>query len=92
MKCSLKISDWLVVKYDIASSSKSESLIQYFVSQILEVILDAMCRITFARPQYSHRCAQNKWPSHDDVDTCDVDNIVEVLPHPKMTGRGAVTF
>ena len=36
--------------------------------------------------------AQYKWPSHDNVDTCDFEDIVEVLPHPKMTRRGAVTY
>ena len=44
----LKVSDWVVVKCDIASSSKSKSSIQYFVGQILEVISDAVFRITFA--------------------------------------------
>ena len=87
----LKVSDWAVV-YDIASSSKSKNSIQYFISQILEVILVAVFQITFFRPQYFHKCAQYKWPSGDDVDTCDFDNIVEVLLHPKMTRRGAVTF
>ena len=52
VKGSLKVSDWVVVKYDIASSSKSKRSIQYFVVQILEVILDAVFRITLARPQY----------------------------------------
>ena len=118
VKGSIKVSDWVVVKYDIASSSKSKSSIQYFVGQILEVISDAAFMITFSddnipnliprvlfftflllrkdalgtRLQYSHRCAQYKWPSLDDVDTCDFDNIAEVLPHGKMTKRGAVTF
>ena len=53
VKDSLKVSDWVVVKYDIASSSKSKSSIQHFVDQILEVISDAVFRITFVRPQYS---------------------------------------
>ena len=92
VKGSLKVSDWVVVKYDIASSSKSQSSTQYFVGQILEVISDAMLRITFLRPQYSHKCAQYIWPSHDDIDNCDFHNIVEVLPHPTMTRRGGVTF
>ena len=92
VKGSLKVSDWIVVKYDIATSSKLKSSIQYFVGQILEVMLHAVFRITFVRPQYSHRCVQCKWPSCDDVDTCDFDNIVVVLSHRKMTRRGAVTF
>ena len=53
VKDSLKVSDWVVVKYDIAGSSKSKSSIQHFVDQILEVISDAVFRITFVRPQYS---------------------------------------
>ena len=48
VKGSLKVSDWVVVKYDIASSSKSKSSIQYFVSQILKVISDAVFRITLS--------------------------------------------
>ena len=92
VKGSLRVSDWIVVKYDIATSSKLKSSIQYFVGQILEVMLHAVFRITFVRPQYFHRCAQCKWPSCNDVDTCDFDNIVVVLSHRKMTRRGAVTF
>lgn len=92
VKGSLKVSDWVVVKYNIACSSKSNSSIQHFVGQIVEVVSDAVFMITFVRPQYSQRCTQYKWPSRDDVDCCDFIDIVEVLPHPKMTRRGGVTF
>ena len=49
----------------------SKSSIQYYFLQILGVISNAVFMITFVRPRYSHRCAQYKWPSGDDVDTCD---------------------
>ena len=50
VKDSPKVSEWVLLKHDIASSSKSKSSIQYIVSQILEVISDAVFKITFVRP------------------------------------------
>ena len=89
-KGSLKVSDWVVVKYE-TSTSKFQSC-SFFPEQTIEVISNAVLKISVVRPQYSSDCTPYKWPHHDDIDNCDFDNIIELLPNPKMTRRGAIMF
>ena len=92
LKGSLKVSDWVVVKYDTSTSSKSKHSNQYFAGEIIEVVSNVVLKVSFVRPQYSSRCTQYKWPNYDDIENCDFENILEVLPNPTMTRRGAICF
>ena len=92
-KGSLKVTDWVVVKYRISSASKNtKSADHLYIGQITKLISNSVLEITFLRPEYSVTSKQYNMPSIDDKDVCDFENIVKVLPQPTMTRRGGYVF
>ena len=89
----LKVSDWVTVKYATVGSSRSRLTREYhFVGQIIDVISSTEFQVSFMRPEYSPKCRQYTWPTHDDIDVCAFNDIVSILPNPTINRRGVISF
>lgn len=77
---------WVVVKY----ASKKE-IYHYFIGQIINAY-DKGAEVKFLRNQGNNKFI---WPPQDDYDNVPFNDIVEVLPEPRMVssrGSGIFTF
>ena len=92
-KGNLKVSDWIVVTYCSANSSKATKVVEHkYVGQILKVISNSVIEVTFMRPKYSPACRRYHLPAAEDKDYCDFQNVNLVLPQPTLTRRGEYLF
>ena len=58
VKGSLKVSDFVLVKYSVAGTSKSKISDIYLIGQIIKVILNTILQVSFIQIKYSANCVQ----------------------------------
>ena len=88
----LLVSNWIVVAFEAATTSRALPKKQQFVGQVVKKVSNSVYEVKFLRPAYSHNKFKYVWPQYDDQSFVEFENIVKKLPEPRYRRQNEVLF